>query len=143
MFLWFSFRYGVWNIHVKRNLSKTYWHVVQTKNSKHVRVLVSELHLTLKRLYKLMWLVEFQSFKKKVLAPFQCFIPVSAFYPHFSVLSPIQRFIPNSAFYPHFGRSRLYRNEKQQNSSQIQNNQGVAIVECLWGERWLSKLRTT
>ena len=88
-------------------------------------------------------LVEFQLFKKKVLAPFQCFIPVSAFYPHFSVLSPIQRFIPNSAFYPHFGRSRLYRNEKQQNSSQIQNNQGVAIVECLGAERWLSKLRTT
>ena len=28
--------------------------------------------------------------------------PISAFYPHFSVLSPFQRFIPISAFYPHF-----------------------------------------
>ena len=38
-----------------------------------------------------------------VLSPFiQCFIPISAFYPHFSVLSPFQRFIPISAFYPHF-----------------------------------------
>ena len=46
--------------------------------------------------------------------PFQRFIPISAFYPHFSVLSPFQRFIPISvlspfqcfipisAFYPHF-----------------------------------------
>ncbi len=45
----------------------------------------------------------------------QRFIPISAFYPHFSVLSsfqrfiphfsvlsPFQRFIPISAFYPHF-----------------------------------------
>ena len=32
-FLWFSFRYGVWNIHVKGNLSKTFQDVVQTKNS--------------------------------------------------------------------------------------------------------------
>ena len=37
-----------------------------------------------------------------VLSPFQRFIPISAFYPHFSVLSPFQRFIPISAFYPHF-----------------------------------------
>ena len=37
---------------MKRNLSKTYRDVVQTKNSKHVRVLVSDLHLTLKRLDK-------------------------------------------------------------------------------------------
>ena len=37
-----------------------------------------------------------------VLSPFQHFIPISAFYPHFSVLSPFQRFIPISAFYPHF-----------------------------------------
>ena len=29
-------------------------------------------------------------------------LPISAFYPHFSVLSPFQRFIPISAFYPHF-----------------------------------------
>ena len=48
------------------------------------------------------WLVEFQLFKKKVLAPFQCFIPISSFYPHFSVLSPFQCFIPISVFYPHF-----------------------------------------
>ena len=34
--------------------------------------------------------------------PFQCFIPISAFYPHFSVLSPFQRFILISVFYPHF-----------------------------------------
>ena len=34
--------------------------------------------------------------------PFQRFIPISAFYPHFSVLPPFQRFIPISAFYPHF-----------------------------------------
>ena len=109
-FYGFSFRYGVWNIHVKRNLSKTYWDVVQTKNSKHVRVLVSELHLTLKRLTK-MWLVEFHLFKKikrkfwphfSVSYSFQRFIPVSAFYPHFSVLSPIQRFTLISVFYPHF-----------------------------------------
>ena len=33
---------------------------------------------------------------------FQRFIPVSAFYPHFSVLSPIQRFILISVFNPHF-----------------------------------------
>ena len=38
----------------------------------------------------------------RVLSPFQRFIPISAFYPHFSVLSPFQRFIPISAFYPHF-----------------------------------------
>ena len=37
-----------------------------------------------------------------VLSSFQRFIPISAFYPHFSVLSPFQRFIPISAFYPHF-----------------------------------------
>jgi hypothetical protein len=37
-----------------------------------------------------------------VLSPFQRFIPISAFYPHFSVLPPFQRFIPISAFYPHF-----------------------------------------
>ena len=49
-----------------------------------------------------MWLVEFQLFKKKILAPFQCFIPISAFYPRFSVLSPIQRFILISVFYSHF-----------------------------------------
>ena len=49
-----------------------------------------------------MWLVKFQLFKKKVLAPFQCFILISAFYPQFSVLSPFQRFIPISAFYPQF-----------------------------------------
>ena len=29
-------------------------------------------------------------------------LPISAFYPHFSVLSPFQRFIPISACYPHF-----------------------------------------
>jgi hypothetical protein len=29
-------------------------------------------------------------------------LPISAFYPHFSVLYPFQRFIPISAFYPHF-----------------------------------------
>ena len=46
--------------------------------------------------------MEFHLFKKKVLAPFQCFIPISAFYPRFSVLSPIQRFILISVFYPHF-----------------------------------------
>ena len=49
-----------------------------------------------------MWLVEFQLFKKKVLAPFQCFIPISSFYPRFSVLFPIQRFILISVFCPHF-----------------------------------------
>ena len=49
-----------------------------------------------------MWLVEFQLFKKKVLAPFQCFIPNSAFYPHFSVFSSFQCFLPISVFYPHF-----------------------------------------
>ena len=37
-----------------------------------------------------------------VLSPFQRFIPNSALYPHFSVLSPFQRFIPISAFYPQF-----------------------------------------
>ena len=37
-----------------------------------------------------------------VLSPFQRFTPISAFYPHFSVLSPFQRFIPISAFSPHF-----------------------------------------
>ena len=37
-----------------------------------------------------------------VLSPFQRFIPISAFYSHFSVLSSFQRFIPISAFYPHF-----------------------------------------
>jgi hypothetical protein len=37
-----------------------------------------------------------------VLSSFQRFIPTSAFYPHFSVLSLFQRFIPISAFYPHF-----------------------------------------
>ena len=59
--------------------------------------------------------MEFQLFKKKVLAPFQCFIPISAFYPRFSVFFPIlafypqfsvlssfQCFIPISVFYPHF-----------------------------------------
>ena len=56
----------------------------------------------------------FDSIHTYVFAPFQRFIPVSAFYPHFSVLSPIQRFtsfqcfipisvfIPISALYPHF-----------------------------------------
>ena len=37
-----------------------------------------------------------------VLSPFQCFILISVFYPHFSVLSPFQGFIPISVFYPHF-----------------------------------------
>ena len=37
-----------------------------------------------------------------VLSSFQRFILISAFYPHFSVLSPFQRFIPISAYYPHF-----------------------------------------
>jgi hypothetical protein len=37
-----------------------------------------------------------------VLSPFQCFTPISAFYPHFSVLPPFQCFIPISVFYPHF-----------------------------------------
>ena len=37
-----------------------------------------------------------------VLSPFQRFIPISAFYPHFSVISPFHPFIPTSAFYPHF-----------------------------------------
>ena len=32
----------------------------------------------------------------------QRFIPIPAFYAHFSVLSPFQHFIRNSAFYPHF-----------------------------------------
>ena len=68
-------------------------------------------------LYLLVWLVEFQLIMKKVLALFQCFSPISAFYAHFSVsflfqhfipfsvLSPFQlRFIPiSAAFYPHFG----------------------------------------
>ena len=67
-------------------------------------------------LYLLVWLVEFQLIMKKVLALFQRFIPISAFYAHFSVsflfqhfipfsvLSPFQpRLIPISAFYPHFG----------------------------------------
>ena len=89
-----------------------------TKNSKHVRVLVSELHLTLKHLDKdvaggipvvekesfgpisvfhihFSVLSSFQRFIPhfNVLSPFQCFIPISAFYSHFSVLSPFQRFI--------------------------------------------------
>ena len=68
-------------------------------------------------LYLLVWLVEFQLINmKKVLTLFQRFIPISAFYAHFSVsflfqhfipfsvLSPFQpRLIPISAFYPHFG----------------------------------------
>ena len=37
-----------------------------------------------------------------VLSPFQRFIPISAFYPHFSILSRFHPFIPISAFYPHF-----------------------------------------
>jgi hypothetical protein len=37
-----------------------------------------------------------------VLPPFQRFTPISAFYPHFSVLSSFLRCIPVSAFYPHF-----------------------------------------
>ena len=48
-------------------------------------------------------------FSFSVSYPFQRFIPVSAFYPHFSVLSPIQRFIlafqcfiSISVFYPYF-----------------------------------------
>ena len=77
-------------------------------------------------LHPLVWLVEFQLIMMKVLALFQLFMPISAFYfyfstlfhsvfyrhfsvfphfsvcPHFSVLSPFQRFIPISAFYPHF-----------------------------------------
>ena len=40
--------------------------------------------------------------KKKVLAPFQCFMPISMFYAYFSVLSPFQHFMPISAFYAHF-----------------------------------------
>ena len=38
------------------------------------------------------------------LSPFQCFIPISVFYPHFSVLSSFQcfGFIPISVFYSHF-----------------------------------------
>ena len=34
--------------------------------------------------------------QRGVLSLFQHFIPISAFYPHFSVLSPFQRFIPIS-----------------------------------------------
>ena len=57
----------------------------------------------------------FRTCHYSVLSPFQLFIPISAFYPHFqrfiptfSVLSSFQRFIliqcfvPISAFYPHF-----------------------------------------
>ena len=40
--------------------------------------------------------------QRGILSLFQRFIPISAFYPHFSVLSSFQRFIPSSAFYPHF-----------------------------------------
>ena len=46
----------------------------------------------------------------------QRFIPIPAFYAHFSVLSPFQCFIRNSAFYPHFSfgyivmlRARMFR----------------------------------
>ena len=48
-------------------------------------------------------------FSVTVLSPFQRLIPISVFYSHFSVslshfsvLSPFQRFIPISAFYPYF-----------------------------------------
>ena len=37
-----------------------------------------------------------------ILSTIQCFIPISAFYLHFSVLSSFQRFVPISAFHPHF-----------------------------------------
>ena len=49
--------------------------------------------------------------QRGVLSLFQRFIPISAFYPYFSVLSSsisafypraFQRFIPISVFYPHF-----------------------------------------
>ena len=91
MFLWFSFRYGVWNIHVKRNLSKTYWDVPKQK----IQSMSGDWWNSscLKRKFWPRFSVSY---------PFQRFIPVSAFYPHFSVLSPIQRFILISMFYPHF-----------------------------------------
>ncbi len=37
----------------------------------------------------------------RILSPYPCFIPISAFYPHICVLSPYPHFIPISAFYPH------------------------------------------
>ena len=42
------------------------------------------------------------SIKESFYPFFQRFIPISAFYTHFSVLSPFQHFIPISSFYPHF-----------------------------------------
>ena len=46
--------------------------------------------------------MEFQLITNRVFALFQRFIPISAFYPHFSVLFLFQYFIPTSAFYPYF-----------------------------------------
>ena len=84
---------------------------VRTKKFKtrHGRsfIRMSELHLTPKRLTKICT-VKFQLITKKVLAPFQRFMPIAASYPYFSVLFSFQRFIPIS-FYPHFGILSSFR----------------------------------
>ena len=65
------------------------------KKFKHVRVVPLCFSALTKSALTKIWLVKFQLFKKKVLAPFQRFMPTSAFYPHFSVLF---LFIPISVY---------------------------------------------
>ena len=61
-------------------------HHIVSVNSIYIYLLFDSLHI----------------FSAVVLAPFQRFIPILAFYPQFSVLSSCQCFIPISVFYPHF-----------------------------------------